>query len=242
MVYKLYYWPSIQGRGEFIRLAMEEADVKYTDVARKPASKGGGVKSILNLINDKETAYPVYAPPILIIGKKIISQTPNILMFLGAHHKLAPKNEDGRMWVHQLQLVISDFLVEVHDAHHPLAKSLYYAEQKKEARRRSFDFTSSRLPKFLNYMELVIKRNPSGPYNLVGARISYADLSLFQIIEGLRYAFPSTMQKIESDYPCTISLSARISKRPRIRRYLESPNRIPFNEHGIFRYYKELDN
>ena len=91
-------------------------------------------------------------------------------------------------------------------------------------------------------MELVIKRNPSGPYNLVGARISYADLSLFQIIEGLRYAFPSAMQKIESDYPRTIGLSARISKRPRIRRYLESPNRIPFNEHGIFRYYKELDN
>ena len=241
MIYKLYYWPSIQGRGEFIRLAMEEADVNYIDVAREPVSKGGGISSILNLINKKDTAHPVYAPPILIIGKKIISQTTNILMFLGSHHKLAPKNENDRLWVHQLQLVISDFLVEVHDVHHPLAKSLYYEEQKKEARRRSIDFVSSRLPKFLDYMELVLNRNPSGPHNLVGARISYADLSLFQIIEGLRYAFPNTMKKIKSDYPCTISLSSHVSRRPRIARYLKSPERIPFNDLGIFRYYKELD-
>ena len=35
MRYELYYWPSIQGRGEFIRLTLEEAGADYVDVARK---------------------------------------------------------------------------------------------------------------------------------------------------------------------------------------------------------------
>ena len=241
MLYKLYYWPSIQGRGEFIRLAMKEADVQYVDVARLPENEGGGRPAILNIINNESANYPVYAPPILTVGKKILSQTSNILMFLGSHHKLAPKNEDARMWTHQLQLVINDFLVEVHDVHHPLAKSLYYEEQENEALRRSMDFVSSRLPKFLDYMELVLNRNSSGPSYLVGARITYADLSLFQIIEGLRYAFPNTLKKIEVNYPNIVTIHSHVLKRPRISRYLNSSSRIPFNQHGIFRYYKELD-
>ena len=42
MVYELHYWPRIQGRGEFVRLALEQAGAEYVDVARGPKSSGGG--------------------------------------------------------------------------------------------------------------------------------------------------------------------------------------------------------
>ncbi|MFT5182255.1 MAG: glutathione S-transferase [Alphaproteobacteria bacterium] len=238
--YELYYWPSIQGRGEFIRLALEEAAADYIDVVRTPESAGGGVSAMLDFLTG-DIDHPPFAPPILKAGKRVIAQTANILMFLGARHKLAPAGEDGRMWTHQLQLTIDDFLVEAHDVHHPLAKSFYYEDQRKEARRRATDFVPARLPKFLGYMERVLTQNPSGDKHLVGGRLSYADLSLFQIVEGLRYAFPNTMARVEPDYPRVVALHARVAERPRIRAYASSGQRIPFNEHGIFRYYKELD-
>ncbi len=239
MRYDLYYWPTIQGRGEFIRLALEEAGADYIDVARTPES--GGVDAMLNLLADNSLDHPPFAPPILKAGKRIIAQTANILMYLGDRHKLAPASESGRSWTHQLQLTMEDFLVEVHDVHHPLAKSLYYEDQREEARRRAQNFVSERMPKFLGYMERVLAQNPSSDTHLVGARLTYADLSLFQTIEGLRYAFPKTMRRIEPEYPLVIALHARAAERPRIRAYIESERRIPFNEHGIFRHYEELD-
>ncbi len=241
MRYELYYWPSIQGRGEFIRLALEEAAADYIDVVRTPKSASGGVPAMLELLEGEEIEHPPFAPPILKAGKRVIAQTANILMFLGARHKLAPAGEDGRMWTHQLQLTIEDFLVEVHDVHHPLAKSLYYEEQREEARRRATDFVPTRLPNFLGYMERVLTQNPSGAEHLVGARLSYADLSLFQIVEGLRYAFPNAMARFEPTYPLVVALHGRVAERPRILAYAASDRRIPFNEDGIFRHYKELD-
>jgi len=234
--YELYYWPSIQGRGEFIRLALEEAAAEYTDVVRDE-----GISGMLDFITGDSTDHPPYAPPILKAGKRVIAQTANILMYLGARHKLAPASEDGRMWTHQLQLTMDDFLVEAHDVHHPLAKSLYYEEQQKEALRRADDFVPARLPKFLGYIERVLEKNPSGGKHLVGARLTYADLSLFQHIEGLRYAFPNTMARVEPEYPLLVDLHARVAGRPRIRTYAASGQRIPFNEHGIYRHYPELD-
>jgi len=241
MRYELYYWPSIQGRGEFIRLALEEAAADYIDVVRTPERAGGGIAPMFDFLAGGGTDHPPFAPPILKAGKRVIAQTSIILMFLGGRHKLAPASDDGRLWTHQLQLTMDDFLVEAHDVHHPLAKIFYYEDQRKEALRRTENFKSERIPKFFGYMERVLTQNPSGSKHLVGARLTYADLSLFQIVEGMRYAFPNTMAHAEPDYPLVVALHARVGERPRIKAYAESDQRIPFNTDGIFRYYKELD-
>ena len=45
-MYELYYWPGIQGRGQFVRLALEYAGAKYVDIALVPEEKGGGVPAL----------------------------------------------------------------------------------------------------------------------------------------------------------------------------------------------------
>lgn len=239
MPYELYYWPSIQGRGEFVRLALEEADVAYKDVARAPGRDG--MRSMLRLLDGEDAVQPPFAPPFLRAGKLLIGQTANILLFLGNRHGLAPRTEAGRLWTHQLQLTIADVIQEVHDTHHPIASALYYEDQRKEARRRAADFISSRAPKYLGYFEQVLARNRRGDEYLVGGRPTYADLSLFQLVAGLRYAFPRAMARLEKRHPRVVALHARVAARPRIAAYLRSERRIPFNEDGIFRHYPELD-
>lgn len=241
MAYALYYWPTIQGRGEFIRLALEEAGAAYVDVARQPESAGGGIPAMMRLLQDRSAAHPPLAPPILKAGDRLIAQTAGILLFLGDRHGLAPADEDGRLWAHQLQLAVADLVLEVHDTHHPIASSLYYEDQKPEARRRAADFVSTRLPKYLSYFERVLVQNPRGDRHLVGAALSYCDLSLFQLVEGLRYAFPRAMAGQERAVPRVVALHDWVAQRPRIAAYLASPRRIPFNEEGIFRRYPELD-
>jgi glutathione S-transferase len=235
MRYELYYWAEIQGRGEFVRLALEEAGADYVDVARA----GKGEEKMMALLNGKRVKRPPFAPPFLRAGKLLIGQTANILLFLGARHGRAPKSEEGRLWVHQLQLTIADFVVEIHDTHHPLGVSFYYEDQKKEAKRRTQDFLKNRAPKFLDYFERVLTRS-GGPY-LLGRKLTYADLSLFQIVEGLRYAFPKAMRRLEKKHPRVVALHDRVAVRPRIKAYIASERRIDFNEWGIFRHYKELD-
>jgi glutathione S-transferase len=235
MRYELYYWPQIQGRGEFIRLALEEAAADYTDVAREP----GGEEKMLGLMRNARLATPPFAPPILKAGKLTIGQTANILLYLGDRHALAPKSEAGRLWVHQLQLTIADLVVEIHDTHHPIGSGLYYEEQKSEAVRRADDFRAHRAPKFFDYFERVLAAS-GGPY-LTGKRASYADLSLFQVVEGLRYAFPQLSKRLAKKHRRVIDLRDRVAARPRIAAYLKSDRRIAFNEMGIFRAYDELD-
>jgi len=235
MRYELYYWPEIQGRGEYVRLALEEADADYVDVARH----GSGVDKMMALMESRRVATLPFAPPFLKAGKLLIGQTAAILLYLGARHGLAPKPEAGRLWAHQLQLTIADFVVEVHDTHHPIASGLYYEDQKKEAKRRTEVFRDERVPKFLRYFDDVIARS-GGPF-LLGRRLSYPDLSLFQIVEGLRYGFPNLMKRAEKKYPRVVDVRDRVAKRPRIAAYLASERRIPFNEMGIFRHYAELD-
>jgi len=237
MRYELYYWSSIPGRGEFVRLALEEAGVPWVDVARTK----GGEERMMAILDDAAIPDRPFAPPFLKAGKRLIGQTANILLFLGGHHDLAPKSDTGKLWTHQLQLTLADFLVEVHDTHHPIAGGLYYEEQKREAKRRTADFVANRLPKFLGYFESVLVANPRGPATLVGARVTYADLSLFQMVAGLRYAFPNAMAKSQRRFPNVIALQERIAKRPRIAAYLASGRRLPFNQQGIFRHYPELD-
>ena len=237
MRYELYYWPSIQGRGEFVRLALEDAGADYVDVARR--SKG--MAAMMRFMESSAIERPPFAPPFLKAGKLVIAQTANILFYLGPRLDLAPKSEPSRLWAHQLQLTIADWVAEAHDAHHPISGGLYYEDQKAEAKRRAADFTAERMPKFFDYFERILKRNRKGSEYILGKQVSYVDLSLFQMIEGLRYAFPRTMKNLEPQYPRSVTLHDRVSARPRIAAYLASPRRIPFNQEGIFRHYPELD-
>ncbi|HVV93650.1 MAG TPA: glutathione S-transferase [Hyphomicrobiales bacterium] len=240
MDYELYYWPNIPGRGEFIRLALEEAGAGYIDVARSH-KKGQGVQALTALLTGEDVQHPSFAPPFLRHGDLLIGQTAAILTYLGARHGLAPEDEAGRLWTHQLQLTIADLVVEAHDTHHPISSTLYYEEQKAEAQRRAAIFRTARIPKFLGWFETVLNRNPAGPHHLVGDAATYAELSLFQVIEGLRYAFPRAMARTLGEFPRVADLSCAVADRPRISAYLASPRRMAFNEHSIFRHYPELD-
>jgi glutathione S-transferase len=241
MRYELYYWPDIQGRGEFVRLALEEAGTNYVDIARLPKRGGGGVPALLRFLESRSVERPPFAPPFLKAGDLVIAQTANILLFLGPRLGLVPKNDASQLWAHQLQLTIADWAAEVHDAHHPISGGLYYEEQKPEAKRCAANFRAKRLPKFLDYFEQALKRNPKGTNYLLGKAVSYVDLSIFQMIAGLRYAFPRAMAKLEPKHPLLVALHDRVSARPRIAAYLKSPRRLPFNQQDIFRHYPELD-
>jgi glutathione S-transferase len=241
MRYELYYWPQIQGRGEFVRLALEEAGAEYVDVARLPEKRGGGMRALLRLLADPKRARPAFAPPFLVAGRRVFGQTANILLFLGPRLGLAPRAEAERLWAHQLQLTIADLVEEVHGTHHPIAGSLYYEDQRAEARRAAERFLAERLPKFLGYFERLLERNPRRGGWLVGARLGYVDLSLFQSVEGLRYAFPRSMRRLEPDHPRLVALHDRVAQRPNLAAYLTSERRVPFNEQGIFRHYPELE-
>jgi glutathione S-transferase len=234
MRYELYYWPSIQGRGEFVRLALEDAGAGYVDVARK-----SGIGKMIAMMEGRGVNTAPYAPPFLKAGKLVIGQSANILLYLGGRHALAPKTDAGRLWVHQLQLTVADFVKEVHDTHHPIASSLYYEEQKTEAKRYSKYFIKERVPKYLGYFDRVIGKS-GGPF-LTGKKLTYADLSLFQVMAGLRFAFPAAMAKAEKKTPRAVEVHDRVMTRPRIENYLNSKRRIPFNQNGIFRRYEELD-
>jgi glutathione S-transferase len=238
--YELYYWPSIQGRGEFIRLAFEEAGVPYVDVARLPGDQGGGVQAMMRLLRGEMAGLPPFAPPILKVGELTIAQTANILQFLGPRLGLVPDDEASRVRANQLQLTVADLADEAHDTHHPVATSLYYEDQKPEAIRRAGHMVADRLPKFLGYFERVLERGGEHDY-LVGPGLSYVDLSMFQTLSGLRYAFPKAMARLEPSTPRLVALCERVAARPRVAAYLASDRRLPFNEGDVFRHYDELD-
>lgn len=238
MKYQLYYWPGLPGRGEFVRLALEEAGADYVDVARDAES--GGIEALLAFLGDHKNPTPPFAPPFLKAGKLVIGQTANILMYLGRKHRLAPANDAGRLFANQLQLTVTDFVKEAHDTHHPLASSLYYEDQKPEARRYTEIFLKERMPKYLGYFERVLS-HAKGKKFLIGGKLTYPDLSMFQLVEGLRYAFPDAMRRAERRYPLIVALHDRVAERPRIKKYRASNRCIPFNESGIFRHYPELD-
>jgi glutathione S-transferase len=240
MMYQLYYWPTIQGRGEFVRLLLEEAAARYVDVARL-SGKGAGVGALFRILEGRAITRPPFAPPFLKAGRLIIGQSANILQFLGPRHGLSPKDHAGRLWIHELQLTIADFVVEIHDTHHPVASSLYYEDQKKEARRRAADFLANRAPKFLGYFERILSRNARADRYLAGAKLTYADLSMFQIIAGLNYAFPHAMAGAARRYRRLFTLHNLVQERPRIAAYLASQRRVPFSQEGIFRHYRQLD-
>ena len=234
MTYELYYWSGIQGRGEFVRLALEDAGADYVDVAR---NRGDAVMDPFLAGDSSEDALP-FAPPILRAGHLLIAQTAAILAYLGQHLRLVPEGEARRIFANQLQLTIADLVTEIHDSHHPVAASLYYEDQRREAKRRADDLRKHRLPKYLGYFEQVLGR-ADGRHAL--GQHSYVDLSLFQLMAGLDYAFPNALRRLRKDVPRLCALADEVAGRPRIAAYLDSPRRLPFNENGIFRHYPELD-
>lgn len=240
MAYQLYYWNGIQGRGEFVRLALEEAGADYVDVARHD-QPGLGTDAMLEILDKGLNSTIPFAPPFLQDGDLMISHVANILFYLGPKLGLAPSDEGPRHVANGLQLTITDFVCEVHDTHHPISTGLYYEDQKAEAKARSTAFIDDRIPKYLGYFERMLKHNPSGAKHIVGSDLSYVDLSLFQVIEGLCYAFPNAMKGYQHRYHALADLHAAVRERPRIAAYLASPRRLAFNEDGIFRHYPELD-
>lgn len=239
MTYRLYYWPGIPGRGEFVRLALEAAGADYVDVARADEAAGGGVASLMAAMNDPSNRSPPFAPPFLVDGDLVIGQTAAILHHLGPRLGLAPEDEAGRLWLHQLQMTVMDLVKDAHDAHHPVGPSLYYEEQKPEAARAAALFLKERTPKFMGYFETVLQRN--GGRHIVGDRLTYMDLSLLHVLDGLRYAFPKAMAHREAEWPGLVALARRVADHPRVAAYLASDRSIPQNENGIFRHYPELD-
>ncbi len=241
MPYELYYWPGLQGRGEFVRLALEEAGADYIDVVRGSEQDGQGMAAMTKVLRSHTEPQLPFAPPFLRDGELIVPQVANILMYLGPKLGLSPAPESLRFIANGLQLTITDIVAEVHDTHHPIATSLFYEDQKEAAKARSTDFREERMPKFMGYFERVLRQNPHGDAQIVGDALSYVDLSLFQLIEGLRYAFPRATKHFGRRYPALAALHVTVRSRPNIARYLASERRIPFNESGIFRHYPELD-
>ncbi len=236
---ELYYWPGIPGRGEFVRLALEDAGAAYVDVARQRKNWMAAMMAFLQ--GDEPGALP-FAPPFVKLGDTVVSQTANVLAFLAPRLGLVPAAESLRWEASQIQLTIADFVDEIHDTHHPIAGGLYYEDQKPAAKRRALDFVKERMPKYLGWLEKVLERNrKSRSQWLVGADRTYADLSAFQVVEGLRYAFPKAMARLEAETPKLIALRDAVAGRPRIAAYLKSKRREPFNQMGVFRHYPELD-
>ena len=234
MAYELYYWPTIQGRGEFVRLALEAAGADYVDVSRQ--DEGAAMMRLM-----KAAGTPAFAPPFLRLGNRTIGQTAAILAWIGPQLGLSPDGDSDRAWTNQIQLTLADLVSEAHDTHHPVELMAYYKDQKPEAARRSEGFRQHRIPKFLGWAEQVLRGNPAGTGWLVGDRVTYADLSLFQVVEGLSYAFPKATGRTLEKTPGVVALHHRVKHLPRVRRYLKSTRRIPFGQDGIFRHYPELD-
>ncbi|KAH7124233.1 glutathione transferase [Dactylonectria macrodidyma] len=245
--YDLIYWPTVPGRGEAVRLMLEEAGASYTDTAVEENCIELVMAQTSKTNTGDASNPPPFAPPILKHGNLLIHQLPNILQYLSTRLGLAPTYDDennGIFHVNQLALTALDGLSnEAHDVHHPISVDFYYEDQKEAAKKRAENYIDSRLPKFIGYFERVLKGEASGegPW-LYGGALSYADLVLFQCIDGLKFAFPKALAKMEEskEYEGVFKLYGAVKERPRIKEYLASDRRLKYGN-GLWRHYPELD-
>lgn len=235
---KLYYWPHIPGRGEFVRLVLEQAQVPYIDVARLSEDEGGGIASILKIRRHEHNFNPGFAPPYLQVKNQLLAQSVNISEYLALHHNLTGSNAEEQAVTRQYALTIADIADDAHNTHHPLDVTEYYEVQKEAAIEKARAFREKRLPQYLGFLETVLKK--SGVY-LSGEKITYADLHLFQLLGGLEYAFPEDYRKVTRETPELLRVKREVSELPAIKEYLNSERRLDFNNDGLFRYYPELN-
>lgn len=239
MICELFYWPGIQGRGEFPRMLLEDAGIPYVDVCRHV----GGIDRMSAIMHGEGAPLMPFAPPFMNVDGMWISHTAAIMTYVAEKFGLAPRDEQEKMIARTLALTIADLLTEAHDTHHPITIEQHYEQQQDAALLRAAAFRDLRMPKFLRHFERTIAHNDrrGGGGVIVGIEITYIDIALFQVIEGLSYAFPRALARVQGELPLLRSLHARVSKRPRLAAYLASERRVPFNEHDIFRRYPELD-
>lgn len=250
--FELLYHPSVPGRGEFIRLALEAASIPYNDVANNDKKGYSIVQAACSpkSTGDTDGNPPAFAPPALRVpgagkdGKTLlIYQTPNILIYLGPHLGLAPEDEVERLWVNQNMLTALDLNNETHDTHHPIAVMQYYEDQKEEALKKSKNFRENRIPKYFSFFERVLKGNEEtgkGKY-LVSDMLTYADTTLWQVMDGLHFAFPKELEARSNDYPLLFgTFYPSIKEEKHLKEYLASDRRLPYSM-GVFRHYPELD-
>jgi glutathione S-transferase len=233
MSYDLWYWPGIQGRGEFVRLVLEGAGIPYRDRARED-----GAEALIKDMHGRGGFGP-FAPPYLVDGDFAIAHVAHILAWLTDKHSLGSGRLETDLQLIQLQLTITDLVAEVHDVHHPVGAAKYYHEQKDEALIAAGSFRDARMPKYLGYFEGALAVN-EGPF-VLGDKWSHVDTSLFQLVEGLSYAFPRRMAALKDDYPRLHAVRDAIAGIDRVAAYLASDRRISFSEDGVFRHYPELD-
>lgn len=239
--YQLYYWPGLPGRGEFVRLVLEQAGAAYDDVARRPEAEGGGAAAVVRQLGDRAGLRPL-APPVLVHGELRLAQSAVICAYLGDRHGLAPDGSRERLEVLQLQLTLADLVTEAHDTHHPVGAGAYYEDQRPEAKRHATQFVQARMPKFLRYFESVLGANRTGQgRHLYGDRLTYVDLCMDQVLRGLEHGFPRAFQSLAPELPGLLALRDHVGGLPRIAAYRGSDRYEPFNQHGIFRHYPELD-
>ncbi|SMY24333.1 unnamed protein product [Zymoseptoria tritici ST99CH_1A5] len=248
--YEILYHPGIPGRGEFIRLAFEVTGTPYTDIAN--SQKDGYATVQKTCMNTTSTASegsnpPMFAPPALRIpgaGKNgealVIAQTSNILLYLSEKLSLLPEgDENGKYFVNQLVLTALDLNNEIHDTHHPIGPSLYYEDQKDASLLKAKDVRENRIPKFLSYFERVLKGNGDGKY-LVGERVTTADVTVWQVLDGLQFAFPKEMAVRRKEFEALFKWYEGFKEEKGLKAYLGSERRLPYSQ-GVFRYYPELD-
>ena len=233
MSYQLFYWPMIPGRGEFVRLFMEAAELEYEDVAATQ-----GADALVEDLHSREGLRP-FAPPYLVDEDVVIGQTALILLYLSDKEGLGSGDLATDLKLMQLQMDIADCVEEVHATHHPVSAGLYYADQMEAAYDKAQDFRANRIPKYLIHFDNALATN-GGPF-MMGDQWTHVDTSLFQLMEGLDFAFPNYMQTMKGSWANLEALQRAVPEIEGIEAYLASERRMDFNEDGIFRHYEELD-
>ena len=237
--YRLVYWPTIPGRGEFVRVILEDVGAAYIDVARLPEAEGGGSRAVVGFLADPPPGLRPLACPVLVADDLVLAQSVAIAMLLGERHHRLPGDGAGRYGVQQVLLTMTDLVAEVHSVHHPISTSLRYEDQREAAIVGARPFHAQRLPKYLDWLERLLADN--GDEVLVGAGTTVADLWVLPLLDGLDYAFPRSMAALAPRVARLRGLRDRVASRPPLVTYLASARHRPHNLSGIFRHYPELD-